>query len=430
MSEKKEHNRWIVVVGALLIQLALGSLYAFSIFTSPLSASLGYKSTSFWILGIFSTAIGVFAITMIVAGKIQDRKGPRTVAAVGGAIVAGSYMLASFFTDSIAMIYLSYGVIGGIGIGLAYVCPLAAAVKWFPDKKGLVTGIAVAGFGAGAFIFTQVGKFFITEYGLDSAFLYLGLIFLAMIVGGSFLLINPPAGWLPKGYVPPVNTNGANNKVDFGWRETIRTRSFVMLWLMFALAATAGLMLISNTKNVAKYLDPDEGAMVVAQAQTIAGILALFNGGGRIAWGKISDKLGRTSTMKLMYLTQGIVLVAAAGFCYLQPAGDILPFLGLTALASLVGFCFGGNFALMPSTTSDYFGAKNFGMNYGLVFTGYGVAGVLGGLIPGVLAGAGSGFVWVFLAVGVASFAAFGVAMFTRAPEVKEVETPVPTPAV
>ena len=136
MSEKKEHNRWIVMVGALLVQLALGSLYAFSIFTSPLSESLGYKSTSFWILGIFSTAIGVFAITMIVAGKIQDRKGPRTVAAVGGAIVAGSYMLASFFTDSIAMMYLSYGVIGGIGIGLAYVCPLAAAVKWFPDKKG------------------------------------------------------------------------------------------------------------------------------------------------------------------------------------------------------------------------------------------------------------------------------------------------------
>ena len=409
-------NRWVVVAGALMIQLALGAVYAFSIFTSPLSDTLGYDSKSFHILGIFSASIAVFAVTMIVAGRIQDRKGPRIVATIGGLTYGAGYILASFSTDSLVMMYLSYGGIAGIGLGLGYVCPLAAAVKWFPDKKGLVAGIAVAGFGAGAFIFTQVGNWMIDSpsLGLSDAFLYLGLIFLLMVVGGAQLLRDPPGGWLPKGYAPPVN-HGRHNG-EFEWREMIRTRQFFMLFSMFLLSATAGLMMIANVKNIAQYLDSTGTLLVVAQFQTIAGVIALFNGAGRIAWGKVSDMLGRANTMKIMFLIQTIILFAAAGFLAARPSGEIVQFAGLMALASAVGFTFGGNFALFPSTTAEYFGTKNLGMNYGLVFNGYGAAGVVGGLIPGFMAGAEDGFVWVFIAIGVASLASFLLAVMIRPP--------------
>ncbi len=425
--EKKVMNRWVVVAGALMIQLALGSLYAFSIFTSELSNSLGYGAASFQILGIFAAAIAVFAFTVIFAGKIQDKKGPRIVATAGGLILGAGYMLSTFATESVVLMYATFGVIGGIGLGFGYVCPLAAGVKWFPDKKGLVSGIAVAGFGAGAFIFTQVGKALINYFGLAEAFIYLGLIYMAMVVVGAQLLTNPPAGWLPKGYVPSSNDKNNGKKVDYTQKEMMRTRSFVMLWVMFALSGTAGLMMISNVKNLAIYLDPTSTTMVVAEFQTIAGILALFNAAGRIGWGRLSDKFGRTNTLKLMFLVQAIILFGAAGFFAVKLEGEMLQFIGLTGLASLVGFTFGGNFALFPSTTSEYYGTKNFGNNYGYVFTSYGLAGVLGALIPGVLAGSQSGFVYVFLAVGIASVVAFGVAMATRAPVHAEVE-PVAKP--
>ncbi|MGQ9588512.1 MAG: L-lactate MFS transporter, partial [Thermoplasmata archaeon] len=372
MGENKVMNRWVVVLGALMIQLALGSLYAFSIFTSPLAESLGYPATSFQILGIFATAIAVFAVTVIFAGKLQDKKGPRIVATIGGLIVGAGYVLASQSTGSIALMYLSYGAIGGIGLGVGYVCPLAAAVKWFPDKKGLVSGIAVAGFGAGAFIFTQVGKAFISDHGLGNALLYLGIIFLAMVVIGAQMLTNPPARWLPSGYVPVANGNNGRRKLDYYQREMVKTRSFQMLWLMYALSATAGLMMIGNVKNLAIYLDPSKTAMVVAEFQMIAGILALFNAGGRIGWGMLSDRIGRTGALKLMFIIQAAILFAAAGFFALRPEGEMVQFLGLTVFASLVGFTFGGNFALFPSITCEYYGTRNLGNNYGYVFTAYG----------------------------------------------------------
>lgn len=404
------------MLGALLIQLALGAVYAFSIFTSPLSQTLGCDSKSFQILGIFSAAIAVFAVTMIVAGRLQDRKGPRIVATVGGLVYGASYVVAAFSTENIGMMYLSYGVIGGIGLGLGYVCPLAAVVKWFPDKRGLVSGIAVAGFGAGAFIFTQIGKWFIeaSSDGLSNTFLYFGLIFLLMVVGGAQLLRDPPQGWLPKGYVPKENGGRANG--EFEWRAMIRTKQFVMLFSMFLLSATAGLMMIANVKNLAQYLDTTGTLLVVAQFQTIAGVIALFNGAGRIGWGKVSDILGRANTMKMMFLVQALILFAAAGFFFIRPSGEIAQFAGLAALASAVGFTFGGNFALFPSTTAEYFGTKNMGINYGLVFNGYGAAGVVGGLIPGIMATAEDGFVWVFVATGIASFVAFFLAVLIRSP--------------
>lgn len=212
-----------------------------------------------------------------------------------------------------------------------------------------------------------------------------------------------------------MEESGCTNH-EYDWRETIRTRQFFMLFTMFLLSATAGLMMIANVRNLAQYLDPSGSLLVVAQFQTIAGMIALFNGAGRIVWGRASDSLGRANTMKVMFLMQAMVLLAAAGFLMVRPSGEIVQFTGLTLLASAVGFTFGGNFAIFPSTTAEYFGTKNMGINYGLVFNGYGVAGVVGGLIPGFMAATEDGFAWVFVVVALASFAAFCIALVTKPP--------------
>jgi OFA family oxalate/formate antiporter-like MFS transporter len=334
---------------------------------------------------------------------------------LSGVVYAIGYIISSQFTDNLGMMYVGYGVLGA-GVGIGYSCALSCCVKWFPDKRGLVSGLAVAGFGAGTFIFAQVGQYIIdngsTEsVGLSNAYLYLGFIFLAMVLGGSQLLCDPPTGFCPSGWSPPKSGAGSTAKKQFMPKEMVRTKSFYLLWIMFALSATCGLMMIGNVGNAGKSLTAN--ATVVAENATIVGILAIFNGTGRIVWGLVSDKLGRTTAMKIMFLTQAIILFGAAGFMVSDPASKTTAFIGFTAFVSMVGFCFGGNFALFPPTTSEYFGTKFFGNNYGLVFTSYAVGGVVGGLMPGIVKG---GFEWVFIATAVGSLVAFGVAWLAKPP--------------
>jgi len=307
-----------------------------------------------------------------------------------------------------------------MGVGLGYSCALSCCVMWFPDKRGLVSGLSVAGFGAGTFIFAQVGQYIIDSgsseaVGLSNAYLYLGLIFLAMVLGGAQLLCDPPTGFCPAGWTPPQTGAGSTAKKQFKPKEMVKTKSFYLLWAMFALSATCGLMMIGNVGNAGKSLT--ENATIVAENATIVGILAIFNGAGRIVWGMVSDKLGRTKAMKIMFLLQGIILFGAAAFMMSDPANETTAFVGFTAFVSLVGFCFGGNFALFPPTTSEYFGTTYFGNNYGLVFTSYAVGGVIGGLMPGIITG---GFELVFIATAVGSMVAFGIAWIAGPPVIKE----------
>jgi OFA family oxalate/formate antiporter-like MFS transporter len=359
-----------------------------------------------------------------IGGRFQDKLGPKKVAMVGGVVYAVSYLIASVSTESIALMYVAYALLG-VGVGLGYSCPLAACIKWFPDKKGLVSGIAVAGFGAGTFVFAQVGQYFIDNGGITQGYMALGVIFLVMVLLGAQLLFNPPVGYCPMGWTPPQNRPGAKPVKEYTWREMMRTSSWKLLWVMFILSATSGLMMIGNVGNVSNslqeiYLVANPGApagykvMVVQQVATVTGILAVFNGAGRIVWGFISDKIGRVNGMKAMFITQAAILFGAAAFMMTKPTDEDMQFVGLTAFVSLVGFCFGGNFALFAPTTSDYFGSKNFGNNYGVVFTAYAVGGVAGGMIPAFIKG---GFEWVFIAVAVASLIAFVLAWFVRTPE-------------
>ena len=409
--------------------MALGSIYAWSIFNKPLALDLGEPSKSMLVLGIFATSLAGFGLFVSVGGKLQDRSGPRNIAILSGVIYAIGYIISSRFTDNIAMMYVGYGVLGA-GVGIGYSCALTCCVKWFPDKRGLISGLAVAGFGAGTFVFAQVGQFIINSgsteaIGLSNAYLYLGLIFLAMVVGGAFLLCDPPSGYCPAGWSPPLSGSGSTAKKQFAPREMVRSKSFILLWVMFALSATCGLMMIGNVSNVAQNFedfyaaanatfDPGtQNVLVTAQIATITGVLAVFNGAGRIAWGMVSDRIGRLKTMKVMFVVQALILFMAAALVMSKPTDENTVFIGVTAIVSLEGFCFGGNFALFPPTTAEFFGTKHLGSNYGIVFTSYAVGGVIGGLMPGIIKG---GFEMVFIVTGIGSVAAFLIATMTKPP--------------
>ena len=260
-------NRWLVVAGALIIQVCLGAIYSWSVFVNPLKEVFSYTTTQTQI--IFSLALATFALVMIFAGRLQDRKGPRIVATFGGIVLGAGYLLASFTGGSFPLVAFTVGVIGGAGIGLAYVCPIAACVKWFPDMRGMVTGMAVAGFGAGAWLFAKVASGFINDFGVLTAFLYLGVIFMVSVVLGAQLLRNPPAGWKPIGWNPPESRSNVSSAEDYEWREMVKTTQFWMLWIMFMSGAAAGLLVIGILKPYGIH-----SGMSTAAAANAVGILA------------------------------------------------------------------------------------------------------------------------------------------------------------
>lgn len=393
MAETRIMNRWIVVVGAILIQLSLGAIYAWSLFTKLLTDPAGnYQFTATQTQLIFSAGLAVFAVVMVVAGRMQAKIGPRPIAAAGGLVLGLGYILGGLFGSSFAAQIICIGVIGGAGIGLAYVVPIAVCVKWFPDKKGLITGLAVAGFGFGATLWVKLGDSwfggllnnldgFLGLPGVQAVFLVYGITFLVLVLLGSLVMINPPAYYVPAGWTPPKAAAGAvSGQVDFTERQMLATPQFYMLWITFMASAMAGLMVIGIIRLFGIDALQSSGAVASPeQAGIVAGtamaLFAILNGLGRIIWGGVSDKLGRKASIVLMCLFQGVMLIAF----YKLGASE----LGFIVGACIIGFNFGGNFALFPSATADFFGNKNVGLNYGYVFLSYGVAGIVGPQIAG-----------------------------------------------
>lgn len=421
------HNRWLVVAGGLIVQIVLGTVYAFSVFVKPLETEFGWeRTTTQW---AFSFALLSFAITMIPAGRLQDRIGPRKVATIGGMLLGLSFILSALLVrgEYPWILYLTYGVVGGAGIGFAYVCPIAAAVKWYPEKKGLITGLSVAGFGAGALFFagpastlllpptggseavglsqillialgvTQGGGFGI---GWKAFFVLHGLVSAGAVILGAMLLRNPPPGWSPPGWSAP--RAAAESALDTDWRDMLNTPLACMLWLTFIFGATSGLMAIGQWK-------PMMGTILHGRTFAPAwmgsfghfvepvGILAIFNAIGRIFWGKVSDIIDRPRAMMMMFLAQGMAFM-------LLVSVESIPAIFLAS--AWVGLNFGGNFALFPSATSDYFGSKNLGINYGWIFTAYGVAGILGPVVGGVLFDSTKQYLIPFVFAGILCFLA------------------------
>lgn len=420
-------NRWTVIIGALIVQIILGTVYAFSIFVHPLELEFGWdRTTTQW---SFSIALATFAIVMIPAGRLQDRIGPRRVAMIGGILLGTAFILSAFLVapERPWALYLSYGIVGGAGIGFTYVCPIAAAVKWFPDKKGLVTGLAVAGFGAGALFFAGPASTLLlppaetgaplgisqivlvglgiqegTGYGIgwQMFFILHGLFSASVVMIGAMLLKNPPDNWTPVGWESEVSQTRLQREVE--WRDMLNTPLACMLWLTFIFGATSGLLAIGQWKPLmasilqGQSFAPEWMGTFGRFLEPVA-ILAIFNAIGRIFWGRISDWIDRPRAMMMMFLAQGMAFM-------LLPS--VSNHLAVFVASAWVGLNFGGIFALFPSATSDYFGGKNFGINYGWIFTAYGIAGILGPVAGGVLFDLTQNYVLAFVFSGLLCFVA------------------------
>ncbi len=465
-------TKWLVLTGAIIIQLILGTVYGYSIFWEPLQSEVyppivtqadhaamvaaGQDVTGLTVVAsaeeaaqlktrqqgylkyAFSICILSFAVVMVIAGRLQDIKGPRFTAIIGGILMSLGFLLAGLMENPVVFyighaafagavcivllmltqallggmdpkefpivqhiplgivaavvvagtvlgqryignggefdkLFLLWGTVGflaGAGIGFAYVCPIAALIKWFPEHKGLVSGLAVAGFGFGAYLFKgqTIGALgYIQEHGIVAFFMVHGLVCLVAVAIGAMLLRNPPT----------VQT--VRKAADSNWQDTLRKPAFYVLWLMFFSGALAGLMVIGIVAVFAgERLVEGAGGTAVENADRLAlmakgaaavGWLAIFNAVGRVVWGFVSDRIGRTAAFVAMFSFQAVMMFILGG---------LSTELSLAVGASIVGFNFGGNFALFPSATADLFGAKNLGANYGWVFTSYGIAGVIG----------------------------------------------------
>ncbi len=418
----KVMNRWLVVVGALLIQLCLGAIYAWSVFTPELRKTVadggfGFSATQTQV--VFAVGLATFAIVMVMAGKWQAKSGPRIVALTGGFVLGLGYILAKFIGTSFGGQVVSIGLLGGAGIGLAYVCPIAVGMKWFPDKKGLITGLAVAGFGFGALIWIKLAGSWghlIESMGVLNVFGLYGVIFLITVSIGSLVMVYPPEGWLPEGWAPPVTADGslAGDPVTMLPAQMLRTPQFYKLWAMFVFSALAGLMTIGIIKLFGIEALQKNG-MSFERASAAAGtamavFYSLANGIGRIAWGSISDWIGRKRSLIIMTGVQGVMMLVF----YFMGGTMALLFLG----ATLIGFNFGGNFALFPTATADYFGTTNVGQNYGWMFTAYGVGGIVGPIMAGAFRDSGS---WLpaFVISGVLCLVAAVIALSLKSPSTR-----------
>lgn len=379
-------NRWNVVFGAILVQISLGAIYAWSVFTPALKAA-GWTKLETQI--VFSLGLVSFALVMVWAGRALSRWGPQKLAIASGLTLGLAYVLAGILGASqFWVVSACIGLLGGAGIGIGYVVPIAVGMRWFPDHKGMITGLAVAGFGFGAMGWVKLAGAWghlIETTGLAGTFVIYGLAFATLILVGSIWMRMPPEGWVPRGYASPLNDASSGGE-DFTAREMLRTPQFYLIMITFAASAAAGLMSIGLMK-----LYPMEALQLAGynavRASAIAGtamavFFSLANGIGRIAWGVISDRLGRKRSIIFMTASQALVLMAFTSMA----GSEYLLYLG----AALIGFNFGGNFALFPTITADVFGNRRVGSNYPIVFLAYGIGGIAGPMLGGLLGDMGN----------------------------------------
>jgi len=368
MAEERLPNRWGIAVAAVIMQICLGAVYAWSVFVKPL------VNTQHWTLTQVSLSftVNVFFIGVgtVIGGMWMDSAGPRKVATVGGIIYGLGYTLSSFATSqhSLPLLYLCYGVLAGTGGGMGYICPVATVAKWFPDKRGVMTGLAVTGYGAGALLMGPIAAREIVSAGVPSTFLTFGIVYLIGVVVTAQFYANPPTGWKPEGWVPKTAVAKAAGTYDYSVTEAFGTWQAWLLWLMLFLNVSAGIMIISQASPIAQ----QQVHMTAVAAGTMVGLLGIFNAAGRFFWAWVSDYLGRARVYFLLYLIQ-----AAIFFFLPRISTEAILFLAF----AVIYLCYGGGFGTMPSFTADYFGAKFMGGIYGWILLAWGVGGVVSPLM-------------------------------------------------
>ena len=408
-SNQKPVNRWLPVIGGVCMNLALGTLYGWSVFVLPLEQEFGWmRAQTSW---VYTIAVITFAISFIVAGRIQDRRGPQICAFIGGVLVSGGFFLSSL-TTSLPFLYIAFGVVVGLGNGFGYATPIPVASKWFPDKRGLVVGIMVAGYGAGSAIFGPISQALIGQFGWRATFAILGAVFFVMTMVGTLLIRNPPAGYTPPKPAKTVAT--ASPSVDISTPEMLRTGTFYAMWIAYCLGTTAGQMTISQIVPFAR------SAGLSAAAATFAiTIGAIGNAGGRMISGWLSDHFGRLGTLKVMIVSSVVAMPLLFSF-----RQELVLFYILVAV---VYWCYGTQLSVFASTTADFYGTKYLGLNYGLLFTAWGAAGILGPGIAGRIFDQFRDYRYAFyIASGLAIVAAVSLLFAKRGAAPKQRE-PVPS---
>jgi MFS transporter, OFA family, oxalate/formate antiporter len=359
-------NRWVIATAGVFLQIALGAVYAWSVFRTPLAKQFGWSIPEVTLT--FTISIFVLGISAFFGGLWLTRSGPRIVALSGGVLYGLGVFLASFSDHGLWWLYLTYGVIGGIGLGFAYIVPVAVLVKWFPDRRGLITGIAVGGFGAGALITAPVATRLIQTVGVLHTFAYLGIAFLVVTVAAGSFMQNPPDGWRPAGWSPTATQAAQRAKRDYTLREALATWQWWALWFLLFLNTSAGISVISQEAPMFQEL-AHVSAVVAAG---MVGVVSLGNALGRVFWAAVSDAITRKATFFVMFLIQVVL------FWFLP---SITSATMVTVVAFIILLCYGGGFGTMPAFAADYFGAKNVGPIYGLMLTAWGFASAFGPLL-------------------------------------------------
>ena len=426
---------WVVTLAGMGLNLALGILYAWSVFAKQLVEPVekgGFGWTKTQATLPYTLAIACFALMMVPAGRLQDRLGPRLVASIGGVLTGAGLLVASFASAaSVLPAVLGFGVMAGTGFGLGYAAATPAAVKWFPPaRKGLITGLVVAGFGVAPVYIAPLARSLLQSHGVAASFRILGLAFLVTATAFAQLIENPPA----PGAAPKAAGGGAAH-ADYTWRQMLRTPSFYSLYLQYFCAATAGLMIIGH---MAKIVAVQSGNRIQAGFVFVA-LLAAFNAGGRVVAGVVSDYIGRVVTIGLVCLLQALAMYLFASFNGV----------GLFVVGSaVVGFCYGACLSLFPATTADRWGTRNMGLNYGILFTAWGLGGVIGPMLAGRIADATGSYAGAYDVAGLLLSFAVVLAMLSyievsvsvprkevtiriggrKGPEAPESEQPAPSP--
>jgi OFA family oxalate/formate antiporter-like MFS transporter len=359
-------NRWAIAVAGVIIQVALGAVYAWSVFRIPLTHAYGWTISQ--VTFAFTLAILTLGFASFVGGLWMRRSGPRRVAIAAGIFYGSGIFLASFSAEHLYWLYFSYGLLAGIGLGLGYIVPVATLVKWFPDKRGMITGIAVAGFGAGALITAPIASRLIVSVGVMRTFAILGVVYFVAVTVPAFFMQDPPANYRPAGWSPSAVQQRQRSTKTYTLSEAMRTWQWYALWALLFLNTSAGISIISQAAPMAQEIT----RVTVAVAAGLVGIISIANGAGRFLWAWFSDLVGRRWVFLSMFVVQAIVFL-------LLPRISSFP--AFTAMCFAILLCYGGGFGTMPAFAADYFGAENVGSIYGLMLTAWGFAGVFGPML-------------------------------------------------
>lgn len=405
-----KYNRWIPVFASIAIQLCLGTAYIWGVFQSYLIKSSSTPNALFdWppTHGALAYALllGVLTIGSTIGGRIQDKLKARPVIIAAGIIIGVGFFLAQFTTESTPwMLWVCYGILGGFGMGMSYTTTIACCQKWFPDKRGFITGIIVSALGFGGLVFTPVAEALIKQYGVLRTFAIFGVFFFFVTVIGAFFINSPPEGYKPEGWTPPPQKHGIIAQ-SFTPLEALKTPQFYMVIFAFMCATAAGSMMIPMAKVLG--LQPDSG---LSKEAAVMGVMVItgFNSFGRLFWGWMSDKIGRKKTLLILLVVAAVSIVGVSFVkAYL-----------MIAFIAVIGFSYGGFLGVFPSMTADFWGTKNMATIYGMILLGFGVGAVVSSYLVAYLSQT-KNFSTAFAIAGAGAVVGFIIIAFMKPPKLK-----------